>query len=155
MVCFTTSKRHPEPFHQGVEIHTFVISTHHSDLPLGSGELKEVDNIPEAMTRIGIQSTCSAASLAACSSLYVDWANHGICGRGVLLDLVRYFGDTLPYDPWKSSAVLLQDIQKCAEKQNVKFQRGDILLLRVGFIKKYNESSVEARDKLAETGNRL
>ncbi|KAF8979625.1 hypothetical protein BDQ17DRAFT_1381530, partial [Cyathus striatus] len=72
-------------------------------------------------------------------SSFPNWATHGICGRGVLLDLVRYHtlnGKVLPYDP------------VCAH-QGVSFRAGDILLLRVGFIQKYYRVSQEERDALS------
>lgn len=82
-----------------------------------------------------------------------DWSQHGICGRGVLLDLVSYFKELhgkLPYDPWTTHPILLQDILGCAKKQDVTFRQGDILLLRVGFIQKYYITTQEDRDSLAK-----
>ncbi|KAF7289991.1 hypothetical protein MKEN_01503100 [Mycena kentingensis (nom. inval.)] len=84
-----------------------------------------------------------------------NWATHGICGRGVLLDLVAYqmslsTGKTLPYDPWSTHAISVAQLEACAAAQGVEFRRGDILLLRVGFIKKYNEATQAERDALAE-----
>ena len=82
-----------------------------------------------------------------------DWAQHGICGRGVLLDLVSYFtsdGKDLPYDPWTTHPISVADLQACAKFQGVQFRTGDILLLRVGFIRKYMGASKEQRDGLAE-----
>ncbi|KAJ7061472.1 putative cyclase-domain-containing protein [Mycena amicta] len=83
-----------------------------------------------------------------------NWATHGICGRGVLLDLVSYHTSlsadkkTLSYDPWSSHAVTVAHLEAAAQAQGVKFRRGDILILRVGFIKKYYEASQEERDAL-------
>ncbi|KAF9009694.1 hypothetical protein BDQ17DRAFT_1348649, partial [Cyathus striatus] len=74
------------------------------------------------------------------SGILVDWATHGICGRGVLLDLVRYHtlnGKVLPYDPWTSHGISVGELEACAAHQGVSFRAGDILLLRVGFIQKY------------------
>ena len=84
-------------------------------------------------------------------SLTIDWATHGICGRGVLLDLVGYHtkdGATLPYDPWSSHPISVADLETVAKHQNVRFQRGDILLIRVGFIQKYHAVSGEDRTAL-------
>jgi len=81
-----------------------------------------------------------------------NWAMHGICGRGVLLDLVRYYTSSpdgkLPYDPWTTHAVTVTELEACAAKQGVKFRQGDILIIRVGFIQKYMNSSVEVREAL-------
>ncbi|KAJ3740319.1 hypothetical protein DFH05DRAFT_1405343 [Lentinula detonsa] len=94
-----------------------------------------------------------------------NWANHGICGRGVLLDMVRYYtaeftgvptvGNTfqdhkeLPYDPWTTHGLSVLELEACADKQGVKFRQGDILILRVGFIWKYQNATQEGRDALA------
>ncbi|KAJ7189522.1 hypothetical protein GGX14DRAFT_383142 [Mycena pura] len=90
--------------------------------------------IDSSYTRIGIQ----------------NWANHGICGRGVLLDLVKFLSKdgVLPYDPWTTHAITVPQIEACAEAQRVQFRRGDILILRVGFIKRYYESTQEMKDSL-------
>ncbi|KAF7314968.1 Serine/threonine protein kinase PRP4 [Mycena indigotica] len=83
-----------------------------------------------------------------------NWATHGICGRGVLLDLVSYQTSlsadkkTLPYDPWSTHAITVEHLEACAAAQGVKFRRGDILLLRVGFIKRYYEASQAEREEL-------
>jgi len=84
--------------------------------------------------------------------MFLDWANHGICGRGVLLDLVKYWEmKGTPVDPLTSYAVTPKELEECARVQGVRFQRGDILLLRVGFIRKYYESTREERNQLAES----
>ncbi|KAH9857444.1 hypothetical protein C2E23DRAFT_274240 [Lenzites betulinus] len=81
-----------------------------------------------------------------------NWAQHGICGRGVLLDLVKFYTEEqgkLPYNPFAAHPIPLADILACAKKQGVTFRRGDILILRVGFIKSFTEASVEERTALA------
>lgn len=83
--------------------------------------------------------------------LSLDWANHGICGRGVFLDVVRYYtanGEALPYDPWTSHPITVAELEDIAKKQGVAFRQGDILLLRVGFIQKYYASTNEAKADL-------
>ncbi|KAJ7142121.1 putative cyclase-domain-containing protein [Mycena crocata] len=116
----------------------FYNNTPGDSLPKGIVPLPNPHEIDPAHARIGIQ----------------NWAAHGICGRGVLLDLVSYqtslsANKALPYDPWSSHPVTVSDLEACAKAQGVKFRRGDILLLRVGFIKKYYDSSQAARDALA------
>ncbi len=82
-----------------------------------------------------------------------DWAQHGISGRGVLLDLVEYYteGGTkpLPYNPWSSHGITVADLETVAVKQGVKFRPWDILVIRAGFMSHYNSSSVEERHELA------
>ncbi|ETW85097.1 hypothetical protein HETIRDRAFT_438158 [Heterobasidion irregulare TC 32-1] len=81
-----------------------------------------------------------------------NWAQHGICGRGVFLDLVRYYtksNTSLPYDPWTTHGISVGDLEACAREQGVTFRRGDILILRVGFIQRYNSASQAERNGLA------
>lgn len=81
----------------------------------------------------------------------IDWAKHGICGRGVLLDLVLYYTESdadLPYDPFTSHPISVAELEACAKKQGVEFRSGDILILRVGFIRKYNTVTNEERAAL-------
>ncbi|KAF8069223.1 hypothetical protein FPV67DRAFT_1111192 [Lyophyllum atratum] len=104
-------------------------------LPLGRHAIPDPLNIDPKLSKLGIQ----------------HWAKHGICGRGVLLDLVRFYtegGKELPYDPFTSHAIGVADLEACAKKQGVEFRQGDILILRVGFIQKYNTTTNEARAEL-------
>ncbi|KAJ7221453.1 hypothetical protein GGX14DRAFT_190487 [Mycena pura] len=117
-----------------LEHEMFYNNTPASELPQGIHPLEDPLQIDSSYTRIGIQ----------------NWANHGICGRGVLLDLVKFFSTdgVLPYDPWTTHAITVPQLEACAKAQRVQFRRGDILILRVGFTKRYNESAQEMRDSL-------
>jgi len=65
--------------------------------------------------------------------------------------MVKYWeAKGTPVDPCTSYAVTPKELEECAKAQGVRFQRGDILLLRVGFIRKYYESAREERNKLAD-----
>jgi hypothetical protein len=82
-----------------------------------------------------------------------DWADHGICGRGVLLDVVSYYtkkGGPLPYDPWTTYALTVPVLEAVAKAQGVEFRTGDILMIRVGFIQKYGRVSQSDRDALQQ-----
>jgi len=83
-----------------------------------------------------------------------NWAQHGICGRGVLLDLVEYYTDSgknpLPYDPWATHVIPTSDLEACAKKQGVVFKQGDILLIRMGFMQRWFATSKEERESLGE-----
>ncbi|KAF8802997.1 hypothetical protein BYT27DRAFT_7226194 [Phlegmacium glaucopus] len=122
--------------HFGVIEHdVFYNNTEAKSLPSGLISLPNPNDIDPIYGKIGIQ----------------NWANHGICGRGVLLDLVSYYtqnGGALPYDPWTSHAISVADLEAVAKHQNVQFRRGDILLLRVGFIQKYYQVAQLERDEL-------
>ena len=88
-----------------------------------------------------------------------DWAQHGICGRGVLLDLVRFYTDggnkPLPYDPWTSYPIPAGDLEACAKQQGVTFKQGDILVLRVGFIQKWFAATKQDREALSARSETL
>ncbi|KAK0493304.1 hypothetical protein EDD18DRAFT_1406232 [Armillaria luteobubalina] len=118
-----------------IDYEIFYNNTHIDSIPAGSIRISDPNNINPNHKHLGIQ----------------NWSNHGICGRGVLLDLVRYYtlgGNPLPYDPWTTHPITVKELEACAAHQGVKFRRGDILILRVGFIKKFNEATQEERDAL-------
>lgn len=78
----------------------------------------------------------------------IEWAKRGIVGRGVLIDYLRYAeASGLSYDPWSETAISVSTVNKIAESCNIEFQPGDILLLRTGFIRKYQSLSEEELQK--------
>ncbi|KAJ7237738.1 putative cyclase-domain-containing protein [Mycena haematopus] len=117
-----------------LEHEMFYNNTPSSTLPRGLHSMPDPHQIDPTYTWIGIQ----------------NWADHGICGRGVLLDLVNFLSKdgVLSYDPWTTHPITAKELKACAEAQGISFRRGDILMLRVGFIKKYYESTQESRDAL-------
>lgn len=63
-------------------------------------------------------------------------------GRGVLLDVAAYKGqDPLPVDYW----ITLDDLKNTAKAQNVEIQKGDILLIRTGWRKMWDEPDADGR----------
>ncbi|KAF7714089.1 Uncharacterized protein PECH_001970 [Penicillium ucsense] len=83
------------------------------------------------------------------------WAEHGVAGRGILLDY-RYYAlkHNKPYDPYTSHAISLEELKACAafqgvdirpESQGGDIRPGDFLLIRSGFVEKYDSLSPEAR----------
>ena len=69
------------------------------------------------------------------------------------MDLVKYYEEKhgkLPYDPITTHAIPLADILDCAKKQGVTFRKADILILRVGFIKRFNGATEAERNSLGE-----
>jgi kynurenine formamidase len=58
-------------------------------------------------------------------------AEHGIVGRGVLLDMAAYKGK---FALDKGDLLHLPDLLDCADKQGVKLEKHDILCLRIGFL---------------------
>ncbi|KIW44402.1 uncharacterized protein PV06_02875 [Exophiala oligosperma] len=78
------------------------------------------------------------------------WADTGIVGRGVLIDIWDFKNGS--YDPHGHHNISVQDIMDCAKAQNVEFKYGDILIIRSGYIHKYNALDFDQRKSLSETG---
>ncbi|KAI0713745.1 hypothetical protein C8Q76DRAFT_469104 [Earliella scabrosa] len=102
----------------------------------GDNVIRDPTNVDPDLIKFGIQ----------------NWAQHGICGRGVLVDLEKYYTDLhgkLPYDPFTTHPITVADIVDCARVQGVTFRQADILLLRVGFTQRYYGATQEERDELS------
>lgn len=79
------------------------------------------------------------------------WADHGIVGRAVLLDIYRWKTDRgEKYDPFTSFEITVEDLTDCAKDQNVEFEMGDILLIRSGYTYRHDNASPEQLAKAAE-----
>ncbi|KAK9237773.1 hypothetical protein V1525DRAFT_144934 [Lipomyces kononenkoae] len=81
-------------------------------------------------------------------------SKHGIVGRGVLLDFELYAQQKeIQYDPFKRYGISLEQLKEMAELQGVEFEYGDILLIRTGWMKKYNELLAQGNiAELEQTG---
>jgi hypothetical protein len=74
------------------------------------------------------------------------WAERGIAGRGVLLDVARWRAEQGRPIRWRSSdSVSVADLEACAEAQGVAVTEGTILLVRVGWQEGYDAASWEER----------
>ncbi|KAI1648158.1 uncharacterized protein F4817DRAFT_74502 [Daldinia loculata] len=74
------------------------------------------------------------------------WAEQGIVGRGVLVDyhswrLAQPAANLKPYDPFKSDAIPLEDLQACLAAQGTEVKFGDILFIRSGFTATYPQKT--------------
>jgi hypothetical protein len=88
-----------------------------------------------------------------CSIHY--WAEHGIVGRGVLLDIWRYAnakGET--FDPWEYHSFSYELLEACGRAQGIDIRPeaqggdilpGDILMIRGGWTSAYRGRSDEER----------
>lgn len=66
------------------------------------------------------------------------WAEHGIVGRGVLVDVARHRErQGRPIDHRGGEPIPIGDVAAAAEEQGVRFEPGDLLLLRFGWIRHY------------------
>lgn len=80
------------------------------------------------------------------------FAEHGIVGRGVLIDLPRFMEQRgTPVDPQARFAVDGTLLEEIAASEEVRFQPGDILLLRTGWLAWYLSLDQAGRDRLHGT----
>lgn len=70
--------------------------------------------------------------------------DHGVLGRGVLLDVARHRGvDALD----AGARITLDELQNCADEQDLKLQKRDIPLIRTGWLEQYyDEDGVDIYD---------
>ena len=66
------------------------------------------------------------------------WAQHGIVGSGLLLDLVPILraGDS-KYDPFQSRSITPDELDLACVEQRVSLQTGDIVCIRTGWTERY------------------
>jgi hypothetical protein len=90
------------------------------------------------------------ADLDAGNDLGIDhWARRGIVGRGVLLDAVAHFareGRPLVPDAWHP--ITTAELDAIAAAQGTRIQRGDIVMVRTGWLEWYLDLSLEERAPL-------
>lgn len=73
------------------------------------------------------------------------WARRGIVGRGVLLDVYSWAQTHNSYDPFTQHPITATDLKACAESQGITFETGDILLIRTGWLERYNSLTKEEK----------
>jgi kynurenine formamidase len=73
------------------------------------------------------------------------WAEHGIVGRGVLVDVARHReAEGRPIDHRAGEPIPIADVVAAAERQGSRFEPGDLLLLRFGWLHHYRTATTEA-----------
>ncbi len=87
------------------------------------------------------------------------WAEHGIAGRGVLLDYRGYAHKKgIQYDPYDYYPISYEELYQCGKDQGIDIRPqaqggdiriGDILMIRSGFVEAYHSKSPEERTKMA------
>ncbi|PHH69354.1 hypothetical protein CDD82_7816 [Ophiocordyceps australis] len=88
------------------------------------GGTTDAEIIDRANDRIGIQ----------------HWAQQGICGRGVLLDYAAYAEQKgISYHAFSKHVITLDVLKDIAKQEGVTFRRGDILLVRSGTVKHWDD----------------
>jgi kynurenine formamidase len=80
------------------------------------------------------------------------YAEHGIVGRGVLLDVVAHRArQGRIYDPLSGETIEAEDLREIVAAQGVELRRGDIICIRTGWIEAHRAASAETRAELAQT----
>jgi kynurenine formamidase len=77
----------------------------------------------------------------------LEWTERGgIVGRAILLDYVSWAeSKSIQYSPVEYHEISVKDLEAVAAAQGTEIRPGDILLVRSGFVKWYNEASAEER----------
>ena len=79
------------------------------------------------------------------------WARRGIVGRGVLLDAERWFAaQGRPLDPAATFDITADHLRAIAAAQGTRFEQGDILLVRTGWMSWYRGLGRAAREEVAK-----
>jgi kynurenine formamidase len=84
-------------------------------------------------------------------SLGIDrWAEHGIAGRAVLLDVWSHLNKKgQAYDPTAGFAITPELLEGVAAAENAVLQAGDVLMIRTGYLKAVLEASETQRAQFA------
>jgi hypothetical protein len=101
----------------------------------GGGDGEDGAGAPERSRKLGIDA----------------WAKKGIIARGVLLDVYAWSQkeEGKAYDPFTAHAITAQDLQACAKSQGTELRTADILLIRTGWLAKYNALSASEKSDLS------
>jgi kynurenine formamidase len=79
-------------------------------------------------------------------------AKRGVVGRGVLLDVGRYFArHSRVFDYAAASPITVADLEATRREQGVKLETGDVLLVRTGWMAFYLEQPQPWRNAVAHT----
>jgi kynurenine formamidase len=80
------------------------------------------------------------------------YAEHGIVGRGILLDVVAHRErQGRDYDPLSGETIHADELREIVAAQRVELRAGDILCIRTGWIEAHRAADPETRAQLAET----
>ena len=79
-----------------------------------------------------------------------QFADHGIAGRGVLIDIASWFERTGDFDPLDPKPVTVEDLEAVLDAQGVVLQAGDFLCLRTAWSRGYLSLTAAQRATYAE-----
>jgi kynurenine formamidase len=145
-----------EPYPTGtrspIEHHVFSNNEHHRDDWVDSFYLQSSSQI-DALRHIGhpeygfYNGLTSEQNTSESTTLGVhNYAEAGIAGRGVLLDVPRFFeGRGLQYDASSTLPIGAGLLDEIADAQGVAWRGGDMLILRTGWAEQYLAKSPDQR----------
>ena len=73
--------------------------------------------------------------------------------RGVLLDVARFHANRGDWDPGAHREIGVDDLEAVRSAAGVAFERGDVLLLRTGWLAWYRTTAPQQRARLAADGS--
>jgi kynurenine formamidase len=80
------------------------------------------------------------------------WAKEGIAGRGVLIDYAGWAEKRgIVYSTFSTHEIKLDDIRAIAEECSIEFQKGDILIVRIGMTKEWDNKMTTAEKEVYAT----
>ncbi|KIW88140.1 uncharacterized protein Z519_11251 [Cladophialophora bantiana CBS 173.52] len=80
------------------------------------------------------------------------WSASGIAGRGVLIDYYSWAGQKgIHYDPLKTHAIRLSEIKEIIKESNIELHKGDIFMLRTGFVDAYSTLDKSTRERYSSS----
>lgn len=78
-------------------------------------------------------------------------AEHGVAGRGVLLDVAGWLtAQGRPLNPFTPTMISADDLNHALQSQSIRLEPGDILCVRTGWVGAYKALDRDGRTKLAE-----
>lgn len=80
------------------------------------------------------------------------WAQHGIVGRGVLLDMDRHIRAHDPaFDPFSSRSIDPRELESACIEHEITIEPGDVLCVRTGWLARFQTLDAEGRRSTAQS----
>ena len=78
------------------------------------------------------------------------WAQRGIAGRGVLLDIDALLGSAgTGFDPASTRPITVVELEAARERAGIRWQPGDVMLLHTGYLEWYLRQGADVRAGIA------
>lgn len=77
-----------------------------------------------------------------------SWAERGIAGRAVLIDIAAHEQGQNTGDWWERREITVADLEAARRAQRVELKAGDILLIYTGWLAAYSSAPLEERERI-------